>query len=255
MFTKSQREILLGIQEISSRYFNLEDFIVNELPMQIRNNDLYTLEEVAKVTSMSIVTIRQYVRNGKLNAIKQWKNWMVPSNEVARLLYKRRHGVSLPTSEVMLAVIDADLYEENSPINHYLLVTASDLLKNIQAGGSMEIERYIKSVMPNDHGPTLYVEAVSNIQDFFRRSGDVSYIDFMQIESPLHVFIPENKKRVDLIISNVNSFIEETPAEALKTIKEHFGDPEDSQTVLSVYKVMLDLAEAIVENRNNGKVE
>ncbi|TWT25307.1 helix-turn-helix domain-containing protein [Planomicrobium sp. CPCC 101110] len=253
MLTESQRKVLLGVQETSSRYFNLEDFIVNEMPVQVRNNDLYTLEEVAKVTSMSIVTIRQYVRNRKLDAIKQWKNWMVPSNELARLLYSRMHGVSLPVSEVMLVVVDAELYEEDSPINQYQLVTASDLLKNIQADGWEEIERYIKSVMPKDHGPTLYVEAISNIKDFFRRSGEVIYNDFEQIESPLHIFIPENKKISKLIKNNVHPFLEETPAEALKTIKEHFGDLENPQTILNVYKTLLDMTEIAVEIEHSGR--
>lgn len=252
MYTESNQEILHAVQETSSRYFNLEDLVINNLPLQIENEDLYTLEEVASIVSMSIVTIRQYVRTGKLKAIKQWKNWMVSSNEIAKLLYERKHGVKLATDEVMLTVVDTELYEEDGFINQYQVVTVSDILNSIHNDSSREIDRFIESMIPNRQGPCLYIEAVSNIQNFFRRAGEVQFKDLNKISTPLSEFIPENKESLKYIEDHVYDLIEEVPSKALLTIKEQFGDPGDPKTLLTVYKALLELNEMRIERRKEN---
>lgn len=44
------------------------------------------------------------VRQDRLKAIRQWKNWMVPSNEVARLVYQKKYGKEIEPNEIMLVV-------------------------------------------------------------------------------------------------------------------------------------------------------
>lgn len=248
MFSKKEQEILHAVQETSSRYFNLEDLAINNLPNQIKNSDLYTLEEVASIVSMSIVTIRQYVRTGKLTAIKQWKNWMVPSNEVAKLLYERKHGVKLSSDEVMLTVVDTDLYEEDSFIHQYQLVTVSDILGGIQSESSREIDRYMEAMVPERHGSCLYIEAVSNIQNFFRRTEEVPYKDLNKVETALTDFFPDTKSALVYVHHNYEALFEETPAEALATITKYFGEPDDPKTLLKVYKALLEMCEQGREN-------
>jgi len=242
LFTEQQKEIIHAVNETASRYFMLEDFIINNFPIQAENNDLYTLEEVAEIVSMSIVTIRQYVRNGKLKAFKQWKNWMVPSNEVARLLYERKNGKKLSPDKVMLVVLDGDLYEEDSYIDQYQIVTVTDILENIQLKSTFDIDQYIKKIIPKPHGSCQYIEAVSCVENFFRRTGDVIYSDLTKIESPLLTFLPEEYEKCKFFIEHAQNLIEETPYEALETIKKNFGDPNNAQTTLKIYKLLLDLS-------------
>lgn len=249
MFTKKEKEILHAVQETSSRHFTLEGFLESQIPPQIENEDLYTLEEVAEIASMSIVTIRQYVRNNKLKAIKQWKNWMVSSNAIAQLLYERKHGVKLPTSEVMLAVLDGNLYEDGSFISQYQIVTAADILNNVQTDSSFEIDRYIKSMIPKSKSDTLYIEAISSIDNFFRRTGEVAYSDLNKIETPLVAFLPENKEIIEYLKFEVDKLIVETPSEALESIKKHFGEPSDIQTTLKIYKAFLEVCEQNLEDK------
>lgn len=248
MYNENELEILHAVQETSSRYFNLKDLAINHLPVQIKNEDLYTLEEVASIVSMSIVTIRQYVRTGKLAAIKQWKNWMVPSNEVAKLLYERKHGVKLSPDEVMLTVVDADLYEEDGFIQQYQIVTVSDILEGIQSDSSREIDRYIEAMIPQRLGSCLYIEAVSNIQNFFRRTDDVSFKDLNKVHTALTDFIPDTKRGLDYVRHHYEALFEETPAEALATITKHFGDPDNPKTLLKVYRALLEMCEQEREN-------
>jgi len=247
MYNQKQIEIIHAVQEISSRYFNLEDFVVNNLPLQVENADLYTLDEVAEIVSMSIVTIRQYVRTGKLKAIKQWKNWMVSSNEIARLLYERKHGEKIPSDEPMLVVVDGELYEENSFINQYQIITVQNILSNVTSDSSFEIDRYIHYIIPNKKGCSVYIEAISNIENFFRRAGNVVFSDLNKVEAPLLTFLPVNQEAVDYIKTNAINLLEHNPNEALITIKEHFGEPGDVQTSLKIYKALLDVCEGLLE--------
>jgi hypothetical protein len=245
MFNEKQIEIIHAVQETSSRFFNLEDLVVNKIPPQIQNADLYTLEEVAEIVSMSIVTIRQYVRTEKLKAIKQWKNWMVSSNEIARLLYERKHGEKIPTDETMLVVVDGELYEEDSYINQYQIITIENILNNVGSDFSFEIDRYIHSIIPNPKSGSVYIEAISNIENFYRRAGDVVFSDLNKIEATLFNFLPVNKKAIEYVKTNAVHLLEQNPNEALAIIKEYFGEPDDIQTNLKIFKALLDVCEEL----------
>ncbi|WP_177304803.1 helix-turn-helix domain-containing protein [Salisediminibacterium selenitireducens] len=254
MYSDQEKEILVDVENVVSRYFNLSDLVINNLPHQIENDDLYTLEEVAEILSMSIVTIRQYVRQGKLKAIKQWKNWMVPSNAIAKMIYERKNGKKLRENETMLVIVAGDLYEEDSSIRDYQIITAGDLLANINANSSVAIDDYIYTVMPNQKEHLIYIEATSNINNFFRRTGDIVFSDLSKVEAPLESFLPEEKKALSHIISNRDHLIVENPNEALLTIKELFGEPEDVYTVLKIYKALLEVAGEEFKGQKKGDV-
>src|SRR5690606_34301645 len=172
-------ELLYAVMELHSRHFNLYDFVKNGIPQQIHDADLYTLEEVAEITKMSIVTIRQYVRNGKLKAIKQWKNWMVSSNEIAKLIYEKLHGIKLDEETVMLTVLAGELYEDDALIKEYKLITASDLVSSIDYEKlPSSIEGYMKIMVAD----AQYIEAISNINNFFKRTVDIKNKNLMNVE-------------------------------------------------------------------------
>lgn len=242
-------QILYATMEFHSRYFNLYDFVKNGLPQQIHDADLYTLDEVAEITKMSIVTIRQYVRTGKLKAIKQWKNWMVSSNEIARLLYEKLHGVKLDEGTVMLAVIAGDLYEEESIISDYKIITANDLLTHVDREKiPKSIDNYMKILVPD----AQFIEAIANIENFFRRTNNLQGNSLKDTELPLDEFIspsPFDKRRY--FIENSNDLLSETPKEALQTIRKHFGPLDEELTLLKMYRLMLMMSTELKENIDN----
>ena len=87
--TENELKIIDELQTYAL-YPNFETLVKEKLPPHIENQDLYTLTEVSTILSMSIVTIRQYVRTGKLKAIKKWRNWYVSSNEIAKMIYREK---------------------------------------------------------------------------------------------------------------------------------------------------------------------
>ena len=237
-------EILYCAMDIHSRHFNLYDFVKNGIPQQVNDADLYTLEEVAEITKMSIVTIRQYVRDGRLHAIKQWKNWMVPSNEIARLIYEKLHGVKLEEGTVMLTVLAGDLYEDDSVITEYKIITANDLLSSIDRENlPKSIEVYMKIIVSD----AQYIEAISNIDNFFRRSGDIKDENIINADISISDFLATPFEKSSFFVENNDQLLYETPKEALQTIEKHFGVIKEELTLLKMYRVLLDLSRSLKE--------
>ncbi|WAA12829.1 helix-turn-helix domain-containing protein [Fervidibacillus halotolerans] len=251
MYSDLEHEIIWVTQETQSRYFNLYDLIIRKIPVQIENADLYTLEEVAEILSMSIVTIRQYVRKGKLKATKQWKNWMVSSNEIARLLYMKKYGVELDKDEVMLAIVDGELYEDNSYIYQYRIITIDDILKQIKTPSSIEIDRYIRSIFPKKKSCCIYIEAICNIENFFKRTGDIEFSNLNKLNTPFANLLPDNEETIEFLIENAGKLLEETPKDALNTINKKFGDPNNIKTTLSIYKTLLEVCWELKLNKQD----
>jgi excisionase family DNA binding protein len=50
---------------------------------------LYTVTEVAEVFQVSEYTVREWCKNGTLDAVKPGKSWRVPESEVTRLAHER----------------------------------------------------------------------------------------------------------------------------------------------------------------------
>lgn len=46
---------------------------------------MYTIEEVAEILNFKIRTIRQWIYDGKMNAVKVNHEWRIPENEVERI--------------------------------------------------------------------------------------------------------------------------------------------------------------------------
>lgn len=203
------------------------------------NDDLYTLEEVAKILSMSVVTIRQYVRMNKLKAIKVWRNWMVNSNEVARLFYEKNTGKNINSKTTMFTIIDASVSEYDMSIlsiNKHKFLSPDDIADICgNEYHSIKVDTY-ERLFENNPTDTIYIEIVSNIPNFFRKTGDIP--------------IPDNeKKQVDLSNYQVKQDItekilqesyyliqSETPKE---DIEELFGKFEEKETIFKIYRTML----------------
>lgn len=53
---------------------------------------LYKVSEVARILNISAVTVRKFIRSGKLSAIRIGKLWMVPENELKVFLGEKASG-------------------------------------------------------------------------------------------------------------------------------------------------------------------
>lgn len=212
------------------------------------NEDLYTLEEVAEIMSMSVLTIRQYVRMGKLKAIKKWRNWMVPSNEIARLMYEKKNGVELKQKDSMFVIIDASIEEEEnfySAIYKYKFLTIDDVL-NISGTeyNAHKIREYEKLFEPSPID-SIWIEVVSNIPDFFRKTGDVPLQ--RKKDSKEKIKLVTDIQVAPTIIEKVLSQTEELlySKDVDGDIQSLFGNTSDTYTVYKLYKTVLNLSTKI----------
>jgi hypothetical protein len=202
------------------------------------NDDLYTLDEVAEIVNMSVITIRQYVRMGKLQAKKEWRNWMVSSNEIARLMYEKKSGEEVSQNDTMLVIIDALLDDYNSDIaaiHKYKSLKIDDVLDICGTEyNSKKIEQFGQLFERSPIGSVL-IEIVSNIPNFFRKTGDLptgkksgsNLLDGYLVKQSIV------QKTLDESYELLNS---ETP---LDDIKGLFGNVNEIDTLLKIYKTML----------------
>ena len=212
------------------------------------NEDLYTLEEVAQIMSMSVLTIRQYVRMGKLRAIKEWRNWMVPSNEIARLMYEKKNGVELKQKDSMFAILDASIEEEEnfySAIYKYKFLTIDDVLNICGTEYNVyKVKEYEKLFEPSSID-CIWIDAVSNIPDFFRKTGDVRFQkennDNEKIN--LNTDIQVSSNTIEKILREPDAFLFSEVVE--NDIKSLFGNPSDINTVYKLYKTVINLSTKI----------
>ena len=209
------------------------------------HDDLYTLDEVAEIMSMSVITIRQYVRMGKLNAIKVWRNWMVPSNEIARLIYEKKHGVKIRNEDSMLVLIDATIEDEDdfySSIYKYKFLTIDDAL-NISGEdySSRKVKEFLNLFEPSPVS-SVWIEIVSNIPDFFRKTGDVSFKDTTNIEKniDLNKDVQVSARALELILNDPEELF--YSEDVMKDIDKLYGDSHDKNTVLKLYKTIINLS-------------
>lgn len=212
------------------------------------NADLYTLEEVAKIMSMSVLTIRQYVRMGKLKAIKEWRNWMVPSNEIARLMYEKKNGVELKQKDSMFVIIDASIEEEEnfySDIYKYKFLTIDDVL--IISGteyNAHKIEEYEKLFEPSPID-SIWIEVVSNIPDFFRKTGDVPFQRKKDTKEKIKLVtdIQVAPTIIEKVLSQTDELLYSKDVDG--DIQSLFGNISDTDTVYKLYKSVLNLSTKI----------
>ena len=212
------------------------------------NEDLYTLEEVAEIMSMSVLTIRQYVRMGKLKAIKKWRNWMVPSNEIARLMYEKKNGVELKQKDSMFVIIDASIEEEEnlySAIYKYKFLTIDDVL-NIcgREYSTFQVLEYMKLFEPSPID-SIFIEVVSNIPDFFRKTGDVEFQKKQNANEKINLNkdIQVSPSTIDKILKEPDTFLFSEDVE--NDIKSLFGNAGDINTVYKIYKAVINLSTKI----------
>jgi excisionase family DNA binding protein len=58
--------------------------------MQINNNSLLTPEQVAGILQIHILTVYQYIRKGKLSAIKLGRSYRIMPEDLERLIEMNR---------------------------------------------------------------------------------------------------------------------------------------------------------------------
>lgn len=206
------------------------------------NTDLYTLEEVADILSMSVVTIRQYVRMNKLKAIKVWRNWMVNSNEIARLMYEKITGKSVNSRTTMFTIIDASVTEDDMsiiPINKYKFLTPEDVADiSGETFNSTKINAY-QNLFENTPVGTKFIEIVSNIPNFFRKTGDIPFRN--EEKEQLQLSNYQVKQDItDKILQEASYLIDsETPR---KDLEELFGEVNNKGVIWKIYRTMLAFA-------------
>ena len=236
------------------------EMVINQETHLKANEDLYTLEEVAEIMSMSVLTIRQYVRMGKLRAIKEWRNWMVPSNEVARLMYEKKNGVELKQKDSMFVIMDASIEEEEnfySAIYKYKFLTIDDVL-NISGTeyNSFKVREYEKLFEPSSID-NIWIEVVSNIPDFFRKTGNVKFQNKKNTNEKvnLNTDIQVAPTIIEKILKEPDNFLYSEAVD--NDIKSLFGSPNDMNTVYKIYKATLNLSTKIsrMQNEINFKNE
>lgn len=211
------------------------------------NDDLYTLDEVAQILTMSVLTIRQYVRMGKLKAIKKWRNWMVPSNEIARLIYEKNNGIELNKRDSMFVIMDASIEEEETfftAIYKYKFLTIDDVLNICETEyNSIKVREYEK-LFERSPIDSIWIEVVSNIPAFFRKTGDVPFQkEKKDGKININTDFQVSPLVIEKILSETERFLYSDDAE--EDIKALFGNPNEIDTVYKMYKTLLNLSKKI----------
>lgn len=209
------------------------------------NEDLYTLEEVAEIMSMSVLTIRQYVRMGKLRVIKVWRNWMVPSNEIARLIYEKKNGVALSQRQSMFVIMDASIEEEEnfySAIYKYKFLTINDVLNICGTKYNAHKIREYENLFEPSPIDSIWIDVVSNIPDFFRKTGDVPFQGKKNSNKKLNLNtdIQVSPAIIEKVLREPDKFLYSNDVE--KDIQLLFGNPSDINTVHKMFKAILNLS-------------
>jgi len=94
----------------------------------VEYQDHYLVEDVAKGLRLSPVTIRQYIREGKIFARKFGRRWYIPADAVARYIYNELHEEKAADYVPMgIILIWADTLED-SPIIGYKFVSDKELV-------------------------------------------------------------------------------------------------------------------------------
>ncbi|MFD1639456.1 helix-turn-helix domain-containing protein [Evansella tamaricis] len=259
--TKSQEEIIERIDSEFSKDCNISLLVPNKLTPQIELQDLYTLDEVAKILGKSLVTIRQYVREGKLKGVKKWRNWMIPSNEIARFLYESQIGVKLEKgTPILVAIVCMDIYENDIKFDASHLLTHHDIFNLITTEEDDIREIITKTFFPKLPTHSLdWIEPVSNIPHFFRRAGYLPYQDETNEITPLSIVFDqvklENLKNMPFIKGDIDRYLNQPPKEATENILTYFSQEMEQEKLtpnitLKLYKALLELAK---ENKELSK--
>src|SRR5690606_11900353 len=125
--------------------------------------------------------------------------WMVSSNEIAKLIYEKLHGIKLDEETVMLTVLAGELYEDDALIKEYKLITASDLVSSIDYEKlPSSIEGYMKIMVAD----AQYIEAISNINNFFKRTVDIKNKNLMNVEISIADYLTTPNDKSKFFIQN-----------------------------------------------------
>jgi hypothetical protein len=200
------------------------------LEVDLNQIGTFTLEEMAIITEMSPLTLRQYVREGKIKAHKKWREYMVTANEIARFMYQRETGKKVsPEVAIGVAVIERDrgyMELDYKNILEYRFFNPLDM-KNWFGNE----DRYIDRILNGAH----QIELIPEFEHFFIVAGllpqpeiddDPSLEDTFRVDSnKLHIFY-----------DRINYEQWPTKSEALRDIREIFGELNDESTLLKMYR-------------------
>lgn len=85
----------------------------------------YLVEEVAEALRLTPITVRQYVREGKMHAQKLGRKWMIPVDSVARFMYNS--GYKTAEESVPMGVLYAWADDDGKILADYRFVSAHEL--------------------------------------------------------------------------------------------------------------------------------
>jgi len=98
----------------------------------------YNVEDVAKALKLSPITVRQYIREGKIFARRVGRKWRIPADAIARFIYNETHEQK--ASEIVpMGILEVwEGVPEHSNIIKYFILSNRELV--------IPIEQFIKQM-------------------------------------------------------------------------------------------------------------
>ena len=154
---------------------------------QTEYQDHYVVKDVAKALCLSPVTVRQYIREGKLFARKLGRNWYVPADAIARFIYNETHEEKAADYVPMGIVLIWAGFPESSPLIGYRILSDKDLVRYASTSASslkqeygiaddMDVYFELWSVVELDHVLEDIGLITPNLQEL-RKQGSVMFYD------------------------------------------------------------------------------
>lgn len=136
-----------------------------------QNQDHYLVKDAAKALRLDPITIRGYIREGKIFARKLGKKWLIPADAIARYIYnndpanQERADDDIPMG-VVIASVDSEDGNIEDQIVDYRIVSDKELQL-------FETEADLANFMGNEYGmpPGHEVEAIVGHTNILARLG------------------------------------------------------------------------------------
>jgi hypothetical protein len=204
----------------------------------------HTLEDMAEITGLSVLTLRQYVREKKIVANKKWKSWMVSNNEIARFMYQRETGKTIPLDISVGILIHWDT--EMGDTNHNYILDYKFF--NVLDMGEWKWDGSYKGNYYSGYWSNLYkqfnktdieiaIEVMNDFPDFFEKVGLLSNKNEFFLTTDHLTITPDKRKK----LSELAYGSCEVGNESLMEIKDIFGEPNQKITTLKMYREILSL--------------
>lgn len=138
------------------------------------NSKLYKLDEVANILKITRRTLYDYIKEGKIKAVKMGKCWRVTHEDLQKCI------------STGFSVLDGNRREENSAPTVNQWISVEDHLPNCNGEDDIEVLVYIKGALT---ATTLYFEASSG--EFFDEKNTYNVTHWQPLPEPPEVMVNE----------------------------------------------------------------